>query len=304
MAAPALQHPRWSQLVHVQEQVLSRRQALLGGVTEDAWQWRLDLGAWQAVLPGVVVTHSGPVTHRQRIWASLLYAGRGAAVSGDAALLLNAFVGTDEGSVDVAIPVERQVVAQPGMGIHRVTRLREAVQPGRAPAQVRLPRAVLDAAAWAVSERAAEWRVAAAVQQRLVTVPQLRNELARVPQLRRRGLVTSVLLDVELGAHAQTELDFLRLLRRNRLPLPDELQMRVRAGSTRYLDAAWRRRRVAAEIDGAHHRAAASWNADTLRANEVLVSARHDRLILLRFTGANLRNDEPAVVRQLRTVLS
>ena len=303
MAAPALQLPRWQELALRQDRVLSRRQGLLGGLSEDAWQWRLDLGSWQAVLPGVAVTHSGPVTERQRIWAAVLYAGTGAAVSGDAALMLNGFGGFDQLVVDVAIPVPRQVVAQPGLRIHRTTRLREALHPIRSPAQPRLPRAVLDSVAWAPSNRAAEWRAAAAVQQRLVTVTQLRTELGNLPQLRRRALVTAVLLDVERGAHAQTELDFLRLLRRNRLPAPDELQMRVRAGSTRYLDAAWHRQRVAVEIDGAHHRRVESWNADTLRANEIVVAARLDRLILLRFTGANLRHDEPAVVRQLRTAL-
>ena len=113
-----------------------------------------------------------------------------------------------------------------------------------------------------------------------------------------------VLADVRQGAHAQTELDFLRLLRRHGLPLPDRLQLRVRAGGKRYLDAWWERQRVTVELDGAHHRSAGTWDADTLRGNAVAVAQRHDRLLLLRFTTGNLRHDEPQVVAQLRAALT
>ena len=61
---------------------------------------------------------------------------------------------------------------------------------------------------------------------------------------------------------------------------------------------------MAAEVDGAHHRFVGAWDADLLRANELQVSQRHDRVVLLRFTGGNLRHDERAVVRQLRALLA
>jgi len=40
-----------------------------------------------------------------------------------------------------------------------------------------------------------------------------------------------------------------------------------------------------------------------LRGNDIVVSERHDRVLLLRFTTGNLRHDEPAVARQLRSAL-
>lgn len=109
---------------------------------------------------------------------------------------------------------------------------------------------------------------------------------------------------MELGAHARSELDFLALLRRRALPLPDELQLRPRTGSkVCYLDALWKRQRVGVEVDGAHHQRAAEWDADVLRANGIQVAHRDDRLLLLRYTTGNLRHDEPVVARQLQTAL-
>jgi very-short-patch-repair endonuclease len=303
MSAEPLELIPWRELPGMQEQVIARRQARLGGMSEDAWQWRLDTGVWQTVLPGVAVTHSGQVTDRQRAWAAVLYGGEGAALSGDAALVEAGFARLEVAAIDIAVPAHRRVATQPGVRPHIVSRLAELVHPVRQPTQVRTPRALLDSMAWASSDRAAEWRLAAAVQQRLVTPSQVRAALDGAPRLKRRALANAVLLDVELGAHAQTELDFLRLLRRNHLPCPDGLQYRVRAGGTKYLDGEWRARRVYAELDGAHHRAAGTWDSDTLRANAVVVSQRHDRVILLRFTGSNMRHDESQMVAQLSAVL-
>ena len=176
-------------------------------------------------------------------------------------------------------------------------------RPVRRPAVVRVAPAVLHAAAWAPSDRAAEWRVAAAVQQRLVLPDDLRTALASMPRLPRRRLLGTLLDDVTFGAHAASELDFLRFLRLHRLPKPDRLQRPVRAGSLRYLDAWWERQRVNAELDGAHRRSVGAWDEDTLRANDVQVAERHDRIVLLRFTTGNLRHDAPRTAAQLRAVL-
>lgn len=162
---------------------------------------------------------------------------------------------------------------------------------------------VLHAAAWAPSDRAAEWRVAAAVQKRLVTVPLLRDAVEVMSRFPRRGAVRLVLDDVELGAHARTELDFLAFLRGNKLPLPDRLQFKVRANGVRYLDGWWDKQRVAAEIDGTHHMEVGTWDEDTLRANEVVVAARTDRVLLLRVTAGNMRHKEPELAAQFRAAL-
>ena len=77
----------------------------------------------------------------------------------------------------------------------------------------------------------------------------------------------------------------------------------MRTGSVCYLDAWWERQRVAAELDGAHHRTVGVWDADGLRANGVVIAERHDRVLLLRFTRGNLRHDAAEVAEQLRVAL-
>ena len=307
-AARLLQVPTWSDLVEQQEQVIGRRQARLAGMTEDQWQWRLDTGRWQSVLPGVAAAHSGAVTARQRCWAAFLYAGPDTFLSADVALVELGMKLPAPQRIDVATARRiRGQVFRDGSEVavvpHQLTHLRDWAHPVHLPPVLRAAPATLHAAAWAGSDRAGEWRVAAAVQQRLVRPADLRRALEQMPQVPRRALLCEVLDDVELGAHAASELDFLRFLRRHRLPLPDRLQRPVRRGTLRYLDAWWDKQRVNVEMDGAHHQLVATWEADGLRAGDVVLVERHDRILLLRFTRGNLRHDELRVAAQLRDAL-
>jgi hypothetical protein len=303
--------PTWRELMSQQDGVLSRIQALAAGLSEDAWQWQIETGRWQRVLPGVAAGHSGDITDRQRAWAAVLHSGRGAALTGDAALIEHGMKLERPDVVHVAVPHQRVVRPQTmatgeGDELLRPHRLRDLptwLHPARSPSVLRVAPATLHAVAWAPSARAGEWRLAAVVQQRLARVGDLRAAVGEMPRLERRALIRDVLDDVELGAHAASELDFLRFLRRHGLPLPDRLQRPVRVGKLRYLDAWWDKQRVTAEIDGAHHRSVAAWNADVLRANSVVIRERYDRVLLLRFTRGNLRHDELEVAGQLREAL-
>ena len=301
----------WQELLEQQDGVLSRIQALRSGLTEEGWQWRIESGRWQRVVPGVAVAHSGLVTDRQRAWVAVLHAGDGAALTADAALVEHGMKLARPGVLDVAVPHRRVVRAQQLelgevrelLRPHRVRGLALWRHPVRRPPVLRVAPAALHAAAWAASDRAGEWRLAAVVQQGLTQVPDLRRTLAQMPRLPRRSLIRQVLDDVEHGAHAASELDFLRFLRRHGLPLPDRLQRPVRAGRLRYLDAWWERQRVNVEMDGAHHRRVGTWDDDALRANDVVLVERHDRILLLRFTRGNLRHDGDRVAAQLRRAL-
>ena len=310
MAQPS--PPGWEELIAAQGGVIGRPQALLGGLTGAQWQWRLQT-RWQPVLPGVAVAHTGPVTAEQQAQAAVLYAGAGAYLTADAALLQLGMRLPPPTVLHVAVPEDRAVRRQtfPSTGDeravllvpHRMRGLHEWRHPVRRPPVMRPTMAALHAAAFAPSDRSGEWRVAAAVQQRIARPADLRAALDRLPRLPRRALLRAVLDDVELGAHAASELDLLRFLRRYRLPAPDRLQRPVRWGTVRYLDAWWERQRVAAEMDGAHHRVAGTWDEDLLRANGVALLQGPQRVLLLRFTTANLRHDPAIVAAQLRQAL-
>ncbi|HVM27407.1 MAG TPA: hypothetical protein VM433_07015 [Mycobacteriales bacterium] len=300
----------WKVLLDTQQQVISRRQARAAGMSEDAWQWLLDTGRWQLLLRGVAAAHSGHVTAGQRAWAAVLSAGDGAALSGDAALV-DRGLSIDITRYDVVVPEDRQVrmkrFYEDGAPVSRLTVQAHpcavaADGPSWRVPQVTVEAAVLQAVDWAPSARAGEWRIAAAVQQRLTAPSALRAALPHVAGTRSE-LVSVVLDDVELGAHARSELDFLAFLKEHGLPLPDRLQRPVRRTGLHYLDAWWVRQRVAAEVDGAHHRLASTWDADTLRSNDVLLAERHDRVLLLRLTTGNLRHDRAVLARQFGSAL-
>ena len=299
----------WTRVVTDQDDVIARFQALSGGLTAQAWEWRLNRGRWRLILPGVALAHSGAPTVRQLSFAAVLHAGRGAALSGDVALIAAGFKGLTLRACDVAIPSHRRVVGGRLLGgstliTHRVAGLDRWRWSLRGLDILKPNAAVLHAMAWADSDQAAEWRLAASVQQRLTAVPTLRATLAQLPRLPRRALALAVLDDVELGAHAASELDFLRFCRHHRLPLPDALQLRVRAGSVRYLDARWQRQRVSLELDGAHHREVQQWNADLLRSLHLALAARGTGEQLIRLTRANLRHDGDVVAQLLRGLIA
>jgi hypothetical protein len=293
----------WQELLLAQNGTLSRRQGLRTGLSEEAWLWRMSSDRWQSPLRGVAVGHIGELTFQERVWSAVLYGGEGAAVSGDALVHLLQDRGSPPDVVDVVVPGGSRRAPHRFFRPHPCAELSEIRHPVRQPPQVRVAHAVLHAAEWAVSDRAAEWRLAAAVQRRVVDVSRLRAALADLPDLGRRELIRVVLDDVELGAHARTELDFLAFLRRHGLPLPDRLQLVVRANGKRYLDAWWEKQRVAVEVDGAHHMEAAAWDLDGLRANEIVVAHRADRVALLRVTSGNLRHAEQQLARQFRALL-
>ena len=301
--APAPTQLTWRALLTLQDQVIARRQALRGGMSAAAWDWRFSSRRWQLAFPGVAVAHTGALTWEQRAWAAVLYGGEGAALSGDAIVRLVSGRGEEPEHIDVVVPESCQRTRHGQFVPHRCSQLDSWRHPVRQPPQLRIAPAVLHSSAWAPSDKAAEWRLAAPVQRRLVRATDLRRSLEAMPRLRRRRLMTVVLDDVERGAHAGSELNLLALLRKHRLPLPDALQFRIRTTGQRYLDAWWERPRVVAEMDGAHHMEVGCWDADTLRGNDIVVSERHDRVLLLRFTTGNLRHDEPAVARQLRSAL-
>ncbi len=277
-------------------------------MTEDAWQWKLDRGDWTPVLPGVVATHSGAASWDQRCWAAVVKV-EPAALSGDAGLVAWGMALKGVGVIDVAragtAGKRWRIPDGPVIRPHQLTRFtqRVALSPAGLPV-VTAPLAVVHAVAWAQSPRAAEYRIAAAVQQGLATPAEIRQQVLGNGQLPRAEEALVVLEDVERGAHAMSELDFLTLCRTWRLPEPDELQVRVRiGGQTRYLDGRYRQQRVRIEIDGRHHMQVVQWEQDLGRSNDLAISSRGSGELQLRWSGSQVRHDQALVARQLRAAL-
>lgn len=247
--------------------------------------------------PRAIVLHTGPLTPADRLQVALVTTGSLAVLAGPTAAALAGLRGIDDRAIHVCVPKGAHVVHMPGVVVHVLRRMRpEDVQPNSFPPRTRPAIAVMDAALWSRSPRAAMTYVAAAVQQRLVTVAQLREAMNRVRRHRHRKVILLALGDVEMGAQALSEIDFARLCRLAGLPEPDRQVIRTDPDEKRrYLDAEWDAYKLVVEVDGAHHADVAHWDADLDRQNEEVIGDKR----VLRFSSITLRTNEKRVVSQL-----
>jgi hypothetical protein len=168
---------------------------------------------------------------------------------------------------------------------------------------VRIERALIDGAAWSTAPRTACGLVAAGVQQRLTTADRLLAQLDEVGRVRHARVLRSALIDIAGGAHAMSEIDFIRFCARNGLPKPTHQQVRKdRHGRRRYLDATLVGPTgivVRVEIDGALHLVVRTYWDDMRRGNELIIG----RETSLRFPSFVIYADDPEAIDQLRRAL-
>jgi hypothetical protein len=282
-------------LRRAQLDVVTRTQLRRRGIGHDVVAREVLAGRWQLLGPRVVVLHNGPITREQLEWAAVLNSG--GALAGVTGAASHGLVGYDAEQVHVVVPRGAHVPRLDGVIVHESRRFDATADchPLRRPRVVRVERAVVDAATWAPTDRRACALLAATVQQRLSTASRLQQQLSTMRRPWRGSLLFAVLGDIEGGAQALSELDFVSLCRRNGLPMPLQQAVRVDAhGRRRFLDA--RFRTFSAEVDGMIHlRPLDAW-ADAQRHNALLLVGERQ----LRFPSVVMRIDEPAVVADLR----
>jgi hypothetical protein len=176
------------------------------------------------------------------------------------------------------------------------------IHPVRRPTQTRIARSLVDAAAWMGTDRGAQAVLASGVQQRLVRVADLSREVERNTRLHRRRLIKTTLADIAGGAHALSELDFMRLVvRQFNLPEPDrQVPRRDEKGRRRWLDTCWERARLVVEIDGAAHLDPLTYWDDMDRGNNLTL----DHYQVLRFPAWMVRYDPEYVATKIRQALA
>jgi very-short-patch-repair endonuclease len=300
----AEQHP----LTDEQSGVLTSAQAV-GALGRGRVRGLVASGTWRSICRGVILTHNGRLDRDQQLWVAVLAAGEGAVLGGAAAAAEGGVRGLRVESLSVLVPAGRNASAcvprfpvdMPEVRIRRSRILPEDHRQIGRPPRTTVARSVVDAAAWARTDDEARVVLAAACQQRLVTPARVEAALSVLPRVRRRELIRTTLVDIAGGAQALSEIDFLQLCRRHRLPLPDQQEQRWdSSGRSRYLDAYWRQWHLHVEIDGAHHMDVRQWADDMLRQNEVWIGG--DRI--LRFPAWLVRSRPADVAKQVRRALN
>jgi hypothetical protein len=295
-------------LVFEQAGVLSSRQAT-GLLGRAAVRTCLSQKRWRAICRGVLLTENGQLWPEQQLWVAVLAAGDGARLGGTAAAAEGGVRGLPTGTIDILLPAGRtrtgRLARLPAdmcaVRTHRTSILPDEHLQHGLPPRTTVARAVIDAAAWSGSDRAATTVILTACQQKRVAPEQLRQVLDVLPQIRRHKLISATIADVEGGAEALSEIDLIDLCHRYGLPLPQQQQHRRDVnGRRRFLDAYWPEAGLHVEVDGAHHMDVQHWAEDMFRQNAVWTHG--DRI--LRFPAWVLRTDAPAVAAQIRLALT
>lgn len=247
---------------------------------------------WQRVGRDVFVSHNGPLGRRQRLQAAVKASPRGSALAGPTAAELDGLTGFSTTEIFVTQPCGTRDPQLPGVVVHYSRFLGQPdVHPLKVPRRCRLPRSIVDAAAWAAHDEPARAVVLAGVQQRLVSPEQLRDALSRRGPCLRHALIAETIDDADGGIASVPEHEFAVIVRTFGLPEPTRQRILERPDGRCYLDADWAEFHLAVEVDGRGHLDVDAWDADLDRANDIVIDGR----TLLRFTSFAIRRRPESV---------
>ncbi|MGH3249893.1 MAG: hypothetical protein ACRDOI_27350 [Trebonia sp.] len=284
--------PQVRQLLASQERVITRSQAINLGLDVETIRNRARYGAWQRLIAGVYADFTGAPKREAQLWAALLRAGPGAALSHWTAAERHGLVDKPSAAVHLTVPAGRHPArwaAIPGIVIHRSRLLDQAVHPAMSPPCTRVEYTVLDLIeASSTFEEAYDW-ICRATGRRRTTPARLREAMATRPRMRWRQDLELALGDA-VGALSVLERRYVQGVERPHGLPAARRQARVWQGTgNRYLDNLYQEYRACVEIDGtAAHPADEQWrDKDRDRWNAV-----HHKIDTIRIGLPGLRTPQ------------
>jgi hypothetical protein len=270
-------------------------------------------GRWQEPVPGVVVLHAGGLTRSERHAVALTWAGPESRLSHASALLLHGARVTepfaprqvagvrgiyvqpeDAGVVQVSVPHGRHLKSVEFVVVHQTRRpLGDLVVDGLRTTSA--ARAAIDVSLTADRRRDVDHVIADVLQKDLAQVDELVEEARAAGRLVHPWL-RGALDEAALGVRSVGEADLRVVVRAAGLPEPEWSAPLETPHGTVWLDAYWRRQRLAAEADGAaFHVSAGDWERDLQRQNAILGQG----VRVLRFAVRRLRAQRRACGAEL-----
>lgn len=298
------------ELLSFQCGVTSRGQALQSGMSLAAIRVRLRSGRWQHLYPGVYATFTGDPPRMALIWAALLSAGPGAAVSHHTAAELYQLGRRRVPALHVTVPAVRGLRRGPRPGslpqvppliVHRSERIARTRHPVLEPPRTRIEETIIDLTQSADTfDEAFHW-LCQGCASRLCTVTMLRAALAGRKKLCYRADLAAALGDVAAGVHSPLEYRYVRGVERaHSLPTAQRQVLVTLRGSNRYLDNLYQEYRVAVELDGAAaHPVAERW-LDIHRDNSLASLG----LVTLRYSWSDVTGRRCWVAAEIGAVLT
>lgn len=276
--------------------MLSREQALAGGLTVAKIRGRLSRGDWLRVYPDVYAVAGAPATELGRLWAVWLSIGRPMWFTGVAGARLWGLAPLPPPTcIDVAVPKGRGPADRSGIRLRRCLPPSATTRKSGLPV-LGLPDVLLDCAAILPDGSTLEL-VQETLRRRDCDEPDVRAAMARGRTGSAR--MRSVLAVVGDGADSFWERRLIALCRAAGLPGPT--RPTLRAGSGRWFrpDLYWPG--LVVEVDGwSAHRNGAAFLDDRRRQNELVLELG---LSVLRYTPVDIRERPTHVVGQIRRAL-
>jgi hypothetical protein len=296
-------HPNLGPLVETQAGV-ARLSQLAGELSYGQVRAQIASRRWRRAGRGVIVTSNADLTPRQERWVALCQAPLGSALSGPTAAALDGLPVDESEPVHVTIPCGERRPLGCTAEVHWSRFLGiDDVHPTFSPRRTRLPRSVVDWAAWQPleAERTVRTIVLGAVQKRLTTPELLRLHLARRGHCRHHALIGESINDAEGGIASVPELEFSQLVGGIGLPKPTRQAVRHRPSGRAYLDVDWEEYGYSAEIEGAQHFEAAHRDGDLARLNDLVIAG--ERVLQFSSFAVRRRSEKVAsvLVRALRS---
>jgi hypothetical protein len=297
---------RVRQLLASQGHVITRTQAIQLGLDPWAIRNRERYGHWRRLKAGVYADFTGAPKREAEVWAAILRAGPGAALSHWTAAERHGLTDRPSAAIHLTVPIARHPArwtAIPGVIVHRSRSLERTVHPAMSPPCKRVEETVLDLIeASATFEEAYDW-ICRAIGRRRTTAARIRDVMAARPRMRWRADLELALSDAG-EVLSVLERRYVRCVERpHGLPSATR-QARVWHGSgNRYLDNLYDEYWACVEIDGAAaHPADEQWRAKNRdRWNSV-----HRKIDTIRIGVLGLRTREAqcATAAEIATWLS
>jgi hypothetical protein len=291
----------WQELLDRQAGVVSRAQVIEGiGLKDDVIGRRLASGRWRAMHRGVYATFTGELSREAVLWAAVLRAGPGAALSHQTAAELLGLADAPSEAIHLTVPCGRHPEPIPGAIVHLSARIAAAIHPAQLPPRTRIEETVIDLTQTAVSFDAAYNWLSRAVGRRLTTPALLRAALAERPKVRRRPDLLVALSDISEGAHSLLERRYVRDVERaHGLPAADRQVRVILDGRTHYLDNCYQAIGLAIELDGQIAHAIEQRWADIRRDNLHAAVG----ILTLRYSWADVTERPCLVARQVAAMM-
>ncbi|MDQ2875964.1 MAG: endonuclease domain-containing protein [Actinomycetota bacterium] len=293
--------PAWLALLELQSGVVSRGQALSHGLDDDMIENRLRSGRWRAVQWGVYATFSGRLSRESVLWAAVLRAGPGAALSHQTAAELLGLTDDRSDVIHLTVPLGRHPEPIPGAVVHRSGRIGAATHPAQLPPRTRVEETTIDLTQLAARfDDAFNW-LCLAIGGRLTTTARLRAALEARPKVRWRPGLTIALAEAGSGVHSILEARYV-----HNVEVPHGLPAAIRQARTaqiplsRYADNFYEKARLVVEMDGRVAHGIAQRRADTRRDNAHAAAG----IVTLRYGWADVTERPCAVAQQVAEVMA